>query len=131
VIGQAPPYALLRPTFRFRALASLAGRAPLGGQREVALACFMAARLVASCLPPHPLPAEVRAGRVTAARIWFGSLALPATARIPFTRLVDATGGEPLGALSAALAAVIDVAGTYLDGSSRGELEHLLVELHA
>src|SRR5690349_12491010 len=46
----APPYALSSPAFRFRALAVLAGRAPLGGQREVALATYLAARLADDCL---------------------------------------------------------------------------------
>ena len=32
-----PPYALSAPVFRFRHLAALAGRAPIGGAREVAL----------------------------------------------------------------------------------------------
>ena len=38
-----------RRVFRFRHLAALAGRAPIGGAREVALACFVAARLVSDC----------------------------------------------------------------------------------
>ena len=47
-----PPYALPAPVFRFRNLATLAGRAPIGGAREVALACFVAARLVNDCCDP-------------------------------------------------------------------------------
>src|SRR3954453_19876564 len=60
-----PPYALPTPVFRFRHLASLAGRAPIGGAREVALACFVAARLVSDCCDPTlALDAEARAARV-------------------------------------------------------------------
>src|SRR5215216_5312955 len=47
-----PPYALPAPVFRFRNLATLAGRAPIGGAREVALACFVAARLANDCCDP-------------------------------------------------------------------------------
>ena len=44
-VSFAPPYALTPTTFRFRALAALAGRAPLGGGRETALASYVVARL--------------------------------------------------------------------------------------
>src|SRR5204863_7354540 len=47
-----PPYALSAPVFKFRHLATLAGRAPIGGAREVALACFVAARLASDCRDP-------------------------------------------------------------------------------
>jgi len=45
VLFAAPPYALAPTSFRFPALAALAGRAPLGGQREVVLAAYVVARL--------------------------------------------------------------------------------------
>ena len=91
----------------------------------------MAARLVASSVPPQPLSAAARADRATAARVWFASLALPANTRMPFARLVDTTAEEQPQGLDAALAAVLDVAGAYLDGSSRGELDQLLLALRA
>src|SRR5687767_5598632 len=38
----SPPYGLAAARFPCRALAARAGRAPLGGEREVALACWLA-----------------------------------------------------------------------------------------
>lgn len=89
-----PPYALAVPSFRFRALAALAGRAVLGGPREVVLACFVGARL-ATALVRGAEPAlsdEVRAARASGARTWLGAIALPASTRVPLARLIDATG---------------------------------------
>ena len=86
-----PPYALATPRFRFRALAALVGRSALGGDREVALATLLAARLVVGALPPQPLPQGVRITRANGARAWFAALALPAALRQSLARLVDAT----------------------------------------
>src|SRR5213082_3183085 len=109
-----PPYALATPTFRFRALASLAGRALLGGPREVALATYLVARLVDDCLPTRELPLHARAERSSAARNWLSSVALPATVRVPLTRLAEATGAETAD-IAAALAGAISATSTYLD----------------
>lgn len=120
-----PPFALAQPVFLFPALAELAGRAPLGGAREVALACFVAARLAAGFLPPHPLDPPVRASRAAGARPWLATLALPATLRVPFARLVDATGQADPAAALAALERVQGGAGEHLDQASHAELEQL------
>ena len=120
----APPYALATPTFRFRALASLAGRAPIGGPREVALATYLVARLVDDCQPSKMLPGPARAERAAAARNWLAGVALPNSIRALLAKLVDATAGDSsqLGApLSDAMAAV----DSYLDPASRSELERL------
>ena len=89
-----PPYALAVPSFRFRALAALAGRAVLGGPREVVLACFVGARLAAALVrgAEPALTDEVRAARASGARTWLGAIALPASTRVPLARLIDATG---------------------------------------
>ena len=65
-----PPYALATTTFRFAALAALAGRAPLGGQREVALATYLAARLAQDVLPERGVPQTSRAERAVGAKSW-------------------------------------------------------------
>jgi hypothetical protein len=105
-----PPYALATPRFRFRALAALVGRSPLGGEREVALATLLAARLVVGTMPPTPLPQSVRITRANGARAWFAALALPAALRQTLTRLLDATTSVDGEGLEAALRTVIDVA---------------------
>ena len=120
-----PPYALAQPLFLFPALAQLAGRAPIGGAREVALAAFVAARLAAGLLPPHPLDTALRTTRATAARPWLATLTLPATLRVPFARLVDATGQADASLVVAALERVQAGVAEHLDGASRSELEQL------
>ena len=121
----APPYALASTTFRFAALASLAGRAPLGGQREVALAVYVAARLADDALPDRAVSPAARAERANGARHWLSTLALPANAvRTSLTRLIDATTGDPADA-GRCVSSVIDVTGSYLEPAARTELEHL------
>ena len=119
-----PPYALASPLFRFRALASLAGRSPLGGPREVTLATYLVARLVDDCLPEKALPLPARAERSVGARGWLANVALPAAVRAAMTRLADATGGDP-GTISAALTSMISAVDAYLDAPSRSELARL------
>jgi hypothetical protein len=124
-----PPYAVRETPFRFPALAALAGRGQIGGDREVALAAFTTARLVNGLLPPNALPAPARAARATAARQWLSALALPSALRGPFAQLVEATGGEDPDQVHAALRAAIDAASRALDGPSRTELERLASEI--
>src|SRR6476659_6098372 len=77
-----PPYALSAPVFKFRHLATLAGRAPIGGAREVALACFVAARLAADCCDPAlDLDEPARAARCAGAKLWLGTIAIPSPVR--------------------------------------------------
>ena len=128
MIPAAPPYALSTPRFRFRALAMLAGRAPLGGAREVAIASYLVARLVDDLRNASELGAEARGARAAAARSWLASLALPANLRVPFARLVDASALTMLEA-RAALAKVIEVTSSHLDVPARTELEILLQAL--
>lgn len=122
----SPPYALSTPRFRFRALAALAGRAALGGDREVALATLMAARLAAGALPPQPLPQGVRITRATGARVWLTALALPLPIRQSLTRLIDATTSVDRDGLENAMRAVIELGSSQLDPLSVAELRDVL-----
>ncbi len=131
VIGAPPPFALASPRFLCPALAQLAGRAPLGGGREVVLACFVGARLAATLLPAHALPPAVRLARAGAARTWLTTITLPAALRVPCARLFDATAGEDPAALAAALDRVADGAADQLDGAARAELEALARQIRA
>lgn len=131
MISAAPPFALAAPGFPFRALAARAGVAPLGGEREVALACWMAARLAAGLLSQPPLPTATREGRAAAARVWFASLALPAATRIPFARVMQATEADDSAGVAAALERLLDVADTYLDSASELEVRRLAAALQA
>jgi hypothetical protein len=125
-----PPYALSSPAFPFRHLAALAGRAPIGGTREVALACFVTARLVAEHLTERlDVPSATRAARSVATKGWLGTLALPAVVRGPLTRCVETSVEGPRAAVATEVAALAAASAEFLDSFSRGELEALVVAL--
>jgi hypothetical protein len=125
-----PPYAVPTTSFRFAALATLAGKAPLGGRREVALAVYLAARLADDTLPERGVPQEARAERATHARSWLSSMALPAPVRTAMGKMIDATAGGSRATV-ATLPAVVNVTASYLDGPARAELDRLTVALAA
>ena len=122
------PYALDALQFPFPALAALAGRLPLGGGREVALAALTTARLAQGLSDEENLPIADRASRAASAKVWLASLALPPATRAPFVRCLEATTGTALpmvGALRSLVAAI----GSHLDGPSIQELERLSRQL--
>jgi len=119
------PYTLPAPTFAFRALATLAARAALGGPRETALATLVAARLAAGAAPPGALAPPLREARAVAARVWLTSVALAAPVRTAIGKLVDATAGNDSRMILAALGKVTDVAGPELNRAARAELDRL------
>jgi len=123
-----PPYAVPTTSFRFAALATLAGKAPLGGRREVALAVYLAARLADDTLPEHGVSAEARSERASHAKSWLSSMALAAPIRSALARLIDATA-TGRGAAAAALPAVIAATGNQLDAGARAELDQLTAVL--
>ena len=125
-----PPYALSAPSFPFPHLASLAGRAPIGGAREVALACFVAARLAADCMG-EPLEAGglARSARAAGAKGWLGTLALPALIRGPLLRCLESTADSPPSTVGRALAELALAGATFLDPASIAELESLALIL--
>jgi len=124
VIVSQPPYALEPTPFRFPALASLAGRAPLGGDREIALATYLAARLAHDALPSREIALEARAERAASAKTWLSTLSLPAATRSALATLMDASGANG-NSVSAALRGVLTATTNRLDRASRAELEQL------
>lgn len=125
MLGTLPPYSVASLSFPFRALAARAGRAQLGGEREVLLATFVMARLAAGAGGATPLPALVRGGRAVSARSWLASLTVPASARGPLVKLAAATAGDDRSSVASALRKVIEVTEKWLDLPSRQELERL------
>ena len=119
------PYALAVPVFRFKALALAAGRAPLGGPREAALAALVGARLALGVFGPAALPPTIRSARADAARGWLGTIAVPPVAKVAIIRLVETTARNDMAALAAAVSKVTDVTAPYLDRAARSELEQL------
>lgn len=119
-----PPYALPVPTFPFRHLAMLAGRAPIGGAREVALACFVAARLASDrALPGDAVPPDVRSARCAGAKAWLGTLALPAPVRGAVGRCVESSAEGTRHDVAREIGALGEAARPFLDPHSRAELE--------
>jgi hypothetical protein len=120
------PYALVTPSFPFRHLAALAGRAPIGGAREVALGCFVAARLAAERGPAAAeLSDEARQARAAGAKSWLGTLTLPAAVRSPLAKCIESSAKGSATAVAREVAAVRSACASYLDASSRAELEAL------
>jgi hypothetical protein len=118
-------------SFRFPALAALAGRAPIGGQREVALAVYVAARLADDAVPDRALPTSIRAERATGARNWLASATLPQTVRAPLMKLIVRSAGDDSGATGGAVRAVLAAATTHLSPAVRSELTTLATSLEA
>lgn len=124
VLASLPPYAVAPTEFRFPALAALAGRAALGGQREVALATYMAARLVHDLLPDQELDPVVRGERAAAAKHWLSTVTLPAQVRPALVRLIEASNANRATS-AAAVRAVIAATSAQLDKGARLELDRL------
>ena len=93
----------LHAAFRFRALAACAGRASLGGDREIALACLVAGRIASALLPPYTIAAADTRARSTAAKHWLSSLSLPTPVRSALSHLADAVASGNRTASASAL----------------------------
>ncbi len=130
MLTESLPYGLEPLAFPFPALAALAGRLPLGGGREVALAALQAARLAHGVRTTVALSVADRVARASSAKVWLASLALPANTRVPFARCIDATTGSPLP-LAGALRSLVAATSGHLDGPSIQELERLSRQLAA
>jgi hypothetical protein len=120
------PYSLEPCTFTFPALASLAGRAPLGGPRELALACFLASRIVRDALfASDVLSVDQLQHRVLSAKHWLGSVAIQAPARSALSKLFETSSMGDRGAIRASFEAVMTVTANQLDQGARLELVRL------
>ena len=126
-VAPLPPYALAATAFPFRHLAGLAGRAPIGGAREVALACFVAARLAADHRAGDGEAETARVSRCAGAKTWLGSLSLPAPVRASVTRCAEASAYGKREDMARELSALSQAASAFLDSPSRNELESLIV----
>jgi hypothetical protein len=120
------PYSLEPCTFAFPALASLAGRAPLGGPRELALACFLVGRIVRDASSHGDLLApDQLQHRIHGAKHWLGSAAIQAPVRTALSRLVEAASTRDRGAIRGAFEVVMTVTANQLDQGARLELLRL------
>jgi len=117
--------------FRFRALATLAGRLPLGGERELVMALLLGARLADGCTMRDALTPEVRKARGQGARHWLGTTTLPSAARLAAQQVADASSGESNEGVANALERLVTLATAVLDPPSRAELRQLMTQLRA
>jgi hypothetical protein len=127
-LARAPraPFALEPTPFPFPNLASMAGRAGMGGPREAALACLVVGRLVAeTCAAGSILTTDQRRARAQSARQWLAAGALAAGLRAPLGRLADATADADRDAMRDALESVIAVTASQLEQGARLELARL------
>jgi hypothetical protein len=124
VPSNLPPYAVPPTEFRFPALAALAGRAQLGGDREVALAMYLTARLVHDATGAAGLSDSARADRAATAKTWISSFALPAAIKPPIVHLIESTATDSTS-LGDELRTVVASVRTYLDIQSQTELDRL------
>jgi hypothetical protein len=131
VIGQQPRYALVTPRFRFRALAACAGRASIGGDREIAMACLVGGRLASALLPPYSIATADLKARSTAAKHWLSSLSLPAPVRSALTHLADAVAVGNRNTSAGALSHLVTVAQRSIDEASASELIAVAAALEA
>ena len=132
MLGISAPHSLAFRTLPFRALASLAARSPMGGEREIVLGCFMAARLVALVADPPgggAVPTEARGERAAAARTWLAGLAMPASLRTLFAKVVDASATDDRGEIARRLAALNQAVARFLDEPARAEMDALAERL--
>ena len=119
------PYSLEPNSFPLPALAAQAGRAPLGGQRETALACFVVGRLVASACTAGASGSEAGKERVQGVRQWLGAATIPAPLKQGLVRAAEcASAGDGAGA-KAALDSVMTVTANQLDPAARLEFARL------
>jgi hypothetical protein len=117
--------------FRFRALAALAGRLPLGGSRELTTAVLVAARLARDAVVAPTLRDELRAARAQGARTWVSTLPVPADTRLAFAQVAQASAGPSREATAAALERLLAVADHALDARARGEVRQLIAAARA
>jgi hypothetical protein len=129
VIGQQPRFSLATPRFRFRALAACAGRASLGGDREVAMACLVGARMASSMLPPYSIAAVDAKVRSASAKQWLSSLSLPASVRSALTHLADTVASGDKTRAGEALSKLTAAAAHQIDEASAAELRALVTDL--
>lgn len=106
-------------------MAALAGRAPIGGAREVALASFVVARLAAERLGGTDDDRPQRAARCLAAKGWLGTLALPQPVRGAAGKCAELSIDGQRGLLSREVRDLIVAATGFLDAQSRNELDAL------
>jgi hypothetical protein len=120
------PYALEPTVFPLPALAALAGRAPLGGPREVALACLVVGRLVAERTDARSaLNSDQRKARAKGARHWLGTAAVPPGIKSALNRLAEATVDGDRASIRGVMDAVMAVTANELDQGTRLELVRL------
>ena len=119
------PYSLEPNAFPLPALAAQAGRAPLGGQRETALACFVVGRLISAACAGSASSSEAGKERVQGVKHWLGAAALPTPLKQGLIRAAECASDGDRGGVKTALDSVMTVTANQLDPAARLELARL------
>ena len=130
MLGATAPYSVTPTPFRFPALAALAGRAPIGGQREIVLGTYVAVRLADDALSDVGLSVDARADRARAARHWLGMIALPSPILAALVKAAEATTRDS-GTIAEGLRSLLEAVDLSLDEASRAEMRILIGALAA
>lgn len=125
----APPYALEPVVVTLPALSDCVQAAALGGDREMALATLMIARLMVAAVPPLILPEYDRASRAERSRSWLSALTMPQPARMALLRAIDASVAGGLEA-AACVRELMHVLTGHLSPAALLELGALAERLH-
>jgi hypothetical protein len=125
-LSATPPFSLAPATFRFRAIASLAGNAPLGGHRESILACYVVGRLAAGLLLPYRLDTSAVRTRAGHVKSWLGSHALPPLCRTACAKIVDGVGRGDRAQIGTGLTELTQTLSPYLDTMAMAEMNGLI-----
>lgn len=121
-LGVALPYSLDAVAFPVPALADAVAAARLDGDRELALATLMVARLMLGALPPAPLSIEERSHRAEHGRQWLSGLSMPQPARMALLRAMDASAAPEGGDGTAALRELAHMLTGHIPESAQREL---------
>ena len=130
MLAPVAPYSVAPTAFRFAALAALAGRSPIGGQREIVLGTYVTARLADDTQPSREISVEARAERARNARSWLLMTALPSSIRDALLTVADATATDSVSTFEA-LRPAFEIVAPSLDADSRAEVSRLMDALSA
>ena len=96
----------------------------------MALACFVAARLISDCCDPSlGLDETSRAARCAGAKAWLGTVAIPSPVRTPVSRCAEASALADPATMAPLVSNLAHAAASFLDAAARGELEALATRL--
>lgn len=106
-----------------------AGRALLGGERELVMACFVACRCGSGLCTDSTLGGAELKSRAAAARTWLASISVAGQVRLSAVAVIDASGAGDAVTVARCLAHLLMLASAQLDEPAFAEMRELVDEL--